>query len=177
MRRSHRLVGTVGLLTLAMVVAAILAYQAWDAARSQRRTAESTLGDYAKFADQQLTQQARDGMLKQVVTSLIDQASALSPDSLALTVLSPAEVEDAARRMVDWCHCLSGVRYFFRYDWADGTFRTTDTDLPDADLRWVRDTVAFYSKSLPPLRDRAIYQFGFSGGRAASMAVILTNDS
>jgi uncharacterized membrane protein YsdA (DUF1294 family) len=47
MRRSPRLVGTVGLLIMALVVAAILAYQAWDAARSQRRTAESTLHDYA----------------------------------------------------------------------------------------------------------------------------------
>ena len=46
---------------------------------------------------------------------------------------------DEARRMVDWCGCLTGVRYFFRYDWHEGTFRTTETDLSDADLAWARD--------------------------------------
>src|SRR6185503_21026201 len=100
MRRSPRLVGTVALLILALVVAAVLAFQAFDAARSQRRTAENALRDYAKFADWQLTQQAKNQLLSQVVTSLIRQASRLDPDSLRSTLLSPAEVEDAAREMV-----------------------------------------------------------------------------
>ncbi|MGE5099984.1 MAG: sensor histidine kinase [Deltaproteobacteria bacterium] len=180
MRRSRRLIGTVGLLIMALVVAAILAYQAWDAARSQRRTAESTLHDYAKLADWQLTQQSKNALLTQVVTSLVSQASHVNPDSLARTVLEPVEVEDVARQMVSWCDCLSGVRYFFRYDWKDGTFRTTETDLPDADLAWVRDTMAAYTKSLPPLRDRQILAFGSPDGRYGplkNLAVILTNDS
>jgi signal transduction histidine kinase len=180
MRRSSRLVGTVGLLILALVVAAILAYQAWDAARSQRRTAESTLHDYAKLADWQLTQQSKNALLTQVVTSLVSQASHVNPDSLARTVLEPVEVEDIARQMVSWCDCLAGVRYFFRYDWKDGTFRTTETDLPDAELAWVRDTMAAYTKALPPLRDRQILAFGSPDGRYGplkNLAVILTNDS
>lgn len=180
MRRSRRLIGTVGLLIMALVVAAILAYQAWDAARSQRRTAESTLHDYAKLADWQLTQQSKNALLTQVVTSLVSQASHVNPDSLARTVLEPVEVEDVARQMVSWCDCLSGVRYFFRYDWKDGTFRTTETDLPDADLAWVRDTMVAYTKSLPPLRDRQILAFGSPDGRYGplkNLAVILTNDS
>jgi signal transduction histidine kinase len=180
MRRSPRLIGTVGLLISALVVAAALAFQAWDAAQSWKRTAESTLGDYAKFADWQLTQQAKNALLTQVVTSLISQASTLDPDSLPQTVLSPEAVEDSAKKMVGWCKCLSGVRYFFRYDWADGTFRTTETDLPDADLAWARDTMVAYAKALPPLRDRSVLQFGFPGGgssRLQAIAVILTNDS
>jgi len=180
MRRSPRLVGTVGLLITALVVAAILAYQAWDAARSQRRTAESTLHDYAKLADWQLTQQSKNALLTQVVTSLVSQASHVNPDSLARTVLEPVEVEDIARQMVSWCDCLGGVRYFFRYDWKDGTFRTTETDLPDADLAWVRDTMVAYSKALPPLRERQILAFGSPDGRYGplkNLAVILTNDS
>src|SRR5436305_7749598 len=137
MRRSPRLIGTVGLLVLALVVAAVLAYQAWDAASSQRRTAESTLHDYAKLADWQLTQQAKNALLTQVVTSLMRQASQIRPDSLARTVMAPADVEDIARQVLEpWCDCLAGIRYFFRYDWADGTFRTTETELPDADLAW-----------------------------------------
>jgi len=180
MPRSRRFVGTVGLLILALVVAAVLAYQAWDAASSQRRTAESTLHDYAKLADWQLTQQSKNALLTQVVTSLMWQASHVNPDSLAKTVLAPVEVEDIARQMVSWCDCLGGVRYFFRYDWKDGTFRTTETDLPDAELAWVRDTMAAYTKALPPLRDRQILAFGSPDGRYGplkNLAVILTNDS
>ena len=79
MRRSPRLIGTVGLLVLALVVAAVLAYQAWDAAASQRRTAESTLHDYAKLADWQLTQQSKNALLTQVVTSLIAAGVARQP--------------------------------------------------------------------------------------------------
>lgn len=178
--RSRRLIGTVALLILALVVAAVLAYQAWDAASSQRRTAESTLHDYAKLADWQLTQQSKNALLTQVVTSLMWQASHVNPDSLASTVLAPAEVEDIARQMVSWCNCLSGVRYFFRYDWRDGTFRTTETELPDAELAWVRDTMVTYTKALPPLRDRQILAFGSPDGRYGplkNLAVVLTNDS
>ena len=180
MRRSPRLVGTVALLILALVVCAVLAYQAWDAARSQRQTADSTLHDYAKIADWQLTQHAKNALLTQVVTALSSQASQVDPEDLARTVLPPEQVEDVARGMVGWCNCLSGVRYFFRYDWKEGTLRTTETDLTDADLAWARDTIVAYTKALPPLRDRQILAFGSPDGRFGplkNLAVILTNDS
>ncbi|MEP6493975.1 MAG: HAMP domain-containing sensor histidine kinase [bacterium] len=180
MRRSPRLIGTVGLLILALVVAAVLAYQAWDAGRSQQRTAETALHDYAKIADWQLTQQARNALLAQVVTSLIVQASRIRPDSLRQTLVTPVEVEDIARDMMSWCDCLSGARYFFRYDWSEGTFRTTETDAPDADLAWVRDTMVAYAKAMAPVKDRRVLNFGSPNGRFGSfqqLAVILTNDS
>ena len=44
MRRSPRLIGTVALLILALVVAAVLAYQAWDAAQ----VAEANGGEHAQ---------------------------------------------------------------------------------------------------------------------------------
>jgi signal transduction histidine kinase len=180
MRRSPRLVGTVGLLILALVVCAVLAYQAWDAARSQRETADNTLRDYARIADWQLTQQAKNALLTQVVTALSSQASQVDPAHLSRTLMTPAQVEDVARVVVEWCRCLSGVRYFFRYDWRDGTLRTTETDLSDADLAWARDTVVAYTKSLPMLRDRRVLAFGSPDGRFGplkNLAVILTNDS
>src|SRR5215208_4651424 len=181
MRRSPRLIGTVGLLVLALVVAAVLAYQAWDAATAQRHTAESTLRDYAKLADWQLTQQSKNALLTQVVTSLVQQASQVNPEALGETVMPPSEVEDIARQMLEsWCDCLSGVHYFFRYDWQDGTFRTTETDLPDVDLAWVRDTMVAYTKALGPSRDRQILAFGSPDGRFGpfkNLAVVLTNDS
>ena len=179
MRRTPRLVGTVALLILALVVCAALTYQAWDAARSQRAMAERTLQDYAKIADWQLTQQAKNLLLGQVVTSLIQQASRLQPDSLQRTRYSPVEVGEIARDMMMWCRCLDGVQYFFRYDWQDSTFRTTDTDVPDADLARVRDTmVAYVNDMAPPPTDRGVVHFVTPDGRSMRQsAVILTNDS
>jgi signal transduction histidine kinase len=174
------LIGTVVLLVLAMIAAAVLAYQAWDAARSERRTAVNTLRDYAAFADWELTLQTKNALLTTIVTSLSSQASQVDPAHLASTVLSPAEVEDVARGMVDWCKCLSGTRYFFRYDWKDGTLRTTDTDLPDADLAWARDTMVAYVKALPPTKDRRILAFRLPDARVGpfrNLSVLLTGDS
>jgi signal transduction histidine kinase len=178
MRRSPRLIGTVALLILALVVAAVLAYQAWDAARSQQRTADSTLHDYARIADCQLTQQSKQSLLTQVESSLMVQASQVNPDSLARTVLAPTEVEDIARQMMGWCGCLAGVRYFFRYDWREGTFRSTDTDVPDEDLAWVRDTMVSYTNALGPVRDARVVTYGSAnGGPFKNLAVSLTNGS
>lgn len=180
MRRSPRLIGTVALLILALVVAAVLAYQALDAARSQMRTAEGTLRDYAKIADWQLAQQSKNTLLRQVVLSLISPASNLQPRNLAKSVFTPAAVEDTARSMVKWCDCLSGVRYFFSYDWQDGTFRTTETALPDSDLAWARDTIVSYANALGPARERQVLGFGSADGTSDALKqldVILTNDS
>ncbi|HEY2164258.1 MAG TPA: hypothetical protein VGH04_09720, partial [Gemmatimonadaceae bacterium] len=180
MRRSPRLVGTVALLVLALVVCAALTYQAWDAARSQRAMAERTLQDYAKIADWQLTQQAKNALTEQVVTSLIQQASRLQPDSLQRTRYSPAAVGEIARdMMMGWCSCLDSVQYFFRYDWKDSTFRTTETDVSDADLAGVRDTMVAYVNDLaPPPNDRGVVHFVTPDGSSMRQsAVILTNDS
>lgn len=178
MRRSPRLIGTVALLVLALVVCVVLGYQAWDAARSGRQTADNALNHYAQIADWQLTQQAKNALLTQVVASLVSPATRVVPDSLSRSVLSPVEVEDEARRMVNWCGCLGGVRYFFRYDWQDGTFRTTETDLPDADLAWARDTIIAFAKHMAP-PDRGIVTFGSPGGGSPvkNLNVLLTNDS
>src|ERR1043165_2709889 len=115
MRRSPRLIGTVGLLILALVVCAVLAYQAWDAARSQQKSAGNALNDYAKIADWQLTQQAKNALLTQVITSLVSPATRVVPDSLSRSVLSPVAVEDEGRRMVGCCTCPGGVAYFFLF--------------------------------------------------------------
>jgi signal transduction histidine kinase len=178
MRRSPRLIGTVALLVMALVVAAALAYQGFDAARSQERTVDGTLHDYAKLADWELTQQGKNLLLTQVVTSLMRQASHVDPKRLRATVLTPGEVEDMARETAGWCSCLGGVRYFFRYDWPDGTFRTTDTDYPDSELAWARDTMLAFTKSAPA-PDRNILSFGSPDGFGPfkNLDVMLTNDS
>jgi len=168
------------MLILALVVAAVLAYQAWDAARSQRRTAEGALRDYARFADWQLTQQSQNALLTQMVTSLSWQASHVDPADLQHSLLAPEEVQDVARDMVSWCHCMSGVHYFFRYDWTDGTLRTTETDLADADLAWARDTMVRYVKAMPRPREPQVLAFGEADGPFGplrNLTAVVTNDS
>jgi signal transduction histidine kinase len=178
MRRSPRLVGTVGLLILALVVCAALTYQAWDAARSQRAMAERTLQDYAQIADWQLKEQAKNAVLSHVVLSLIQQVARLQPDSLERTRYTPSQIGEIARyMMMHSCDCLDSVQYFFRYDWKDSTFRTTDTDLSDADLARVRDTMVAYVNAMAPPPTNVVHFVTPDGAAMGQSAVILTNDS
>jgi signal transduction histidine kinase len=179
--RSPRSLGTVLLLALALVLVAVLAYQAQDAARSHERIAEATLSDYASFADWQLAQQAKSSILSTVITSLSAQASRVDPEHPELSLISPEEAEADARAITGpWCQCLGGLEYFFRYDWADGTFRTTANGLPDAAIVWARDTLVSYAKSLAPVTGLPPTIFGSPDSRFGALrplSVVLTNDS
>ena len=178
--RAPRSFGTVLLLALALVLVGVLVFQAQDAVRSHQRIAEATLNDYASFADWQLTQQTKSSVLSPIILSLSAQASRVDPRRLAETVVSPEQAEADARAITEpWCRCLGGVKYFFRYDWSDGTFRTTANDLPDAEIAWARDTIVGYAKALPPITGRP-QTFGSPDARFGALrplAVVLTNDS
>ena len=177
----HRSLGTVLLLALALVLVGILVFQAQDAVRSQQRIAEATLNDYASFADWQLTQQAKSSVLSTVITSLSAQASRVDPRRLAETIMTPEQAEADARAITDpWCRCFGGVQYFFRYDWSDGTFRTTANELPDAAIAWARDTVVSYAKSLAPITGPRATTFGIADARFGALRplnAVVTNDS
>jgi signal transduction histidine kinase len=179
--RAPRSLGTILLLTLALVLVGVLVFQAQDAARSQQRIAEATLKDYASFADWQLSQQAKSSILSTVITSLSAQASRVDPERPAQTIVSPEQAEADARAITEpWCRCLSGVQYFFRYDWSDGTFRTTANDLPDAAIAWARDTIVSYAKSLAPISGPRPTTFGSPDSRFGALrplAVVVTSDS
>lgn len=179
--RPPRSFGTILLLALALVLVAVLVFQAQDAARSHERIADATLSDYASFADWQLTQQAKSMILSPVITSLSAPASRVDPDHLAQTLVSPEEAEADARAITGpWCQCLGGVQYFFRYDWNDGTFRTTANELPDAAIAWARDTIVGYAKSLPPVTGLPPTTFGSPDSRFGALrplSVVLNNDS
>ena len=179
--RSPRSLGTILLLALALVLVAVLVYQAQDAARSHRQVAEATLSDYASFADWQLTQQAKSSILSTVITSLSAPASRVDPERRAESLVTPEEAEADARAITGpWCQCLGGVQYFFRYDWADGTFRTTANELPDAAIAWARDTIVSYAKSLPPVTGQPPTTFGSPDARFGALrplSVVLNNDS
>src|SRR5438477_5138932 len=179
--RVPRSFGTVLLLALALVLVGVLVFQAQDAVRSHQRIAEATLNDYASFADWQLTQQTKSSVLSPIILSLSAQASRVDPRRLAETVVSPEQAEADARAITEpWCRCLGGVQYFFRYDWSDGTFRTTANELPDAAIAWARDTVVSYAKSLAPITGPRPTTFGSPDapfGALRPLGSVVTNDS
>src|SRR5687768_1107156 len=55
-----RTTSLVAILLLTVALAAFLAYEAWDAARSHRATAARAIGDYAKFAAWEFSVSAKD---------------------------------------------------------------------------------------------------------------------
>ena len=83
--------------------------------------------------------------------------------------------------MEPWCQCLGGVQLLLPLRLADGTFRTTENELPDADLAWARDTVVDYAKSLAadqrPAADRHFGSPDAAFGALRPLAVVVTNDS
>jgi len=180
-RSARPLLGTVLLLVLALVLATVLAYQAQDAARSHRQAAERAIHDYASFANWQLSEHTRMGLMTTLVTALVRQASWVKPDSLEESLLTPYEVEEEARRNASWCRCLDSVEYFFRFDWKTRTLHTTDAaGMPPRVLAWARDTIERYTLSLPKLREQTPVAIGSSEGRFGplrQLQVVITNDS
>jgi signal transduction histidine kinase len=177
--KSHSL-GAVIFLALALALAATLAYQAADAARSHQMTAERTLKDYASFANWQLSQHAKNSLLTTLVMGLVRPAQLVKPDSLESSLLTPYEVGEMVDDGVGWCNCLGKVGFFFRFDWKDGTLQTTESTVPLRALRWARDTIADYVRVLPKISELTPVTFGSPDGSAGplrQLSIVLTNDS
>ena len=177
--KSHSL-GAVIFLALALVLAATLAYQAADAARSHQMTAERTLKDYASFANWQLSQHAKNSLLTTLVMGLAFPATRVNPENLEQTLMTPYEVGAIVKESAAWCNCLGEVTYFFRFDWKDGTLQTTESTAPVKVLRWARDTIADYVRALPKITEQTPLTFGSPDGMSGPLrvlSVVLTNDS
>lgn len=176
--RSPRSLGPVLFLTLALGIAAVLAYQAADAARSHRETARRTLRDYASFANWQLVQHAKTTLLSTLVTGFMLPASQVDPSNLEASLLEPYDLQETVRATIGSCRCLEQVGFYFRYDWADGTLLTTEPTVPMEVLEWTRDTIMQHVASLPRVTDRTPLTFGSpGGGPLRQLSVLLTNDA
>jgi signal transduction histidine kinase len=177
--KSHSL-GAVILLALALVLAAILAYHAADAARSHKMTAERTLKDYASFAAWQLSQHAKNDLQTTLVMALVTPAARVNPDSLESSLLTPYDVGALVEDRAVWCNCLKNVGFYFRFDWKDRTLQTTEPTVPVQVLRWARDTIEDYVEALPKISELTPLTFGSpdaSGPALRPFNVVLTNDS
>jgi signal transduction histidine kinase len=132
----------VALLALTVALAGTLAYEAYQAARSQRATAERALRDYAHFAAYEILAGARDSVRDALTAALspVTGVRALSP----FEALPPPAL--LARTAAGALGCAApaddSARFYFRLDLRDGALATSGAAVPAALARWVADTVA-----------------------------------
>ncbi len=176
-RRIERLRDAVSLpvLLLAGVVAlaAVLAYQAQDAARSDAKRAEAMLRDYSAFAATEYARQLRVQIftllrmsLSGVPAAINLQAPSTDPDAGQVRGLVLHERE-RVEQGIPCGECMSGIRHFFRIGAADGAVQVVSADpLVTADdaspamRRWLRDTVLHQLPLLPAAAQPSVRTLG-----------------
>ena len=138
----------VALLGLTFVLAAVLAYEAHDAAQSHRVTAERALRDYATFAAWELLANATDTVAPTVSAALapaIAGAAATPYDALpgpAILISSAAGALRCTAQRDD------AARWYFRLDFRDGSFTTVGASPSLQERAMVRATVDQQSRAV-----------------------------
>jgi signal transduction histidine kinase len=136
----------VSLLTLTVVLVGSLAYEAHDAARSHRVTAERALRDYASVAAWEYVanvQERLDGAASAVLTP-VTSVRASSPYEL----LASPDLLTAPPRDILACKPEAGdsSRVVFRVDLRDGSVALGATRVDSGFVQWLRDTVATHTR-------------------------------
>lgn len=126
----------------------MLAYEAHDAARSHRATAERALHDYAAVAAWELVAGVNDELQSTIGGALapLTRTRATSPYELLPPPNLLASTADGA------LHCASAAadsgRFYFRLDFRDGTLVTYGAD-PSAAMRdWLTDTITAHGRTV-----------------------------
>jgi signal transduction histidine kinase len=136
----------VGLLSLTVVLAATLAYEAHDAARSHRVTAERALRDYASVAAWEYVAnvQERLGAAASEILSPVTSVRASSPYEL----LAPPDLLSPPGRDVLACRTAVGdsARVLFRVDLRDASVSFSGTSPDSGFVSWLRDTVVTHTR-------------------------------
>jgi len=143
---AHRITLLVSLLTLTVVLVASLAYEAHDAARSHRVTAERALRDYASVAGWEYVANVQERLSAAAgeVLSPVTSVRASSPYEL----LAPPDLLTAPARDVLACWFSSGdsARVDFRVDLRDGSVALGKTKADSGFTSWLRDTVVTHTR-------------------------------
>ena len=113
------------LLAGVIALAAVLAYQAQDAARSHRATAESALRDYAAFGTAEFAREVRvhtQTLLRLSFMRVVFQLNQRPGDGppTATAVAYDVGWQRAERVEPYWCDCLDSIRYYFAIDAKTG---------------------------------------------------------
>ncbi len=189
------------LLVGVIVLAAVLAYQALDAARSQRVTAENTLRDYSAFGTNEFSRQLgvhSQTLLRLSFSRLLTGLNA-RPSRIASASAVARDVAWQRRNRIDpyWCACLDSVRFFFSLDVATGALdlsapvqapddhgqpipagEEAGSPLPSPEVRrWIRDTLLVYATGAAAHSPMTVTTFGASDGRSRRFDLAITNDS
>lgn len=194
------------LLAGVIVLAAVLAYQAQDAARSQRVTAENTLRDYSAFGTNEFARELgvhSQTLLRLSFTRLlVGQNARPSRVAAASDVARNVAWQRTERIEPYWCACLDSVRYFFALDVSAGaldvsgpvrgragaaaatvaaparTSAAAEEALPSSGVRrWVRDTLLSYVTGAGATSPMTVTTFGAADGRSRRFDLAITNDS
>ena len=129
---------TIAILVLTAGLAGFLAFEAWDAARSHRKTAEGVIRDYASFAAWEYSLAAKEG-LYQTLVSIFSPIGHEEPLMWGEKLESPYILAHALTERV---LCPDDTRYFFRLDLPQKEMLIKGTRPSDEMMRWIRDTIA-----------------------------------
>ena len=163
----------VSLLTLTAVLVASLAYEAHDAARSHRVTAERALRDYASVAAWEYVAnvQERLNTAASEVLSPVTSVRASSPYEL----LASPELLTSPARDVLGCRPALGdsARIVFRMDLRDGSVALGPSNADGAFVGWLRDTLVTHIRLRyrPEMRYAAVADPARVPGRVVFYAI------
>jgi len=141
-------------LILTLVLAGWLGYEAVQAERSQRQTAEAVLRDYAGVALSSFIREARDDL-----DDVLDEIFHPIHHDLAgmRSLPSPLELvwdlDDAAREAGCRCRALLDPLALFSADLETGRVRTIPDSVPAARIRALADTIAERRTDIAPYND------------------------
>jgi signal transduction histidine kinase len=183
-----------GLLLAGVVgLAAVLAYQAQAAARSNVRRAEATLRDYSAFAAAEYGRQVRLQVQPLLRLSLQGVPAALNfmeppvdPDARLVGELVRRQWAFAGQGMQ--CGCLDSVRFYFRVDVAERAIDVAPSPamagagagrVPEPVRLWVRDVVLDRIPRLGDVGPPTVRTLGTidADGRSRDFSFFISNDS
>ena len=163
----------VSLLTLTVILVASLAYEAHDAARSHRVTAERALRDYASVAAWEYVANVQERLNAAAgdVLSAVTSGRASSPYEL----LASPELLTTPPVDVLGCHTANGdsARIDFRVDLRDGSVALGRTKADSGLVSWLRDTVVTHTRLRyrPEMRYAALADAKWAPGRVVFYAI------
>jgi signal transduction histidine kinase len=136
------------LLVCTLALATMLAYEAHDAARSHRATAERALHDYATVAGWELVAGVNEHLQSALGGAFapVTRARATTPYELLPAPAVLAAGADAALRCVDGAS--DSARFYFRIDFRDGSLATSGATPSAAMRQWLVDTISNQARSV-----------------------------
>jgi signal transduction histidine kinase len=162
----------VAILMLTVPLAAFLAYEAWDAARSHRATAERAIRDYAKFAAWEFSVSAKEVLASQLGWAF-GPTAALDAQDLDRPLPGPAVLDQ--KKSSHLLCARDSSRYFFRFDLRDGSLVTAGAAPQVAMRQWILDTLPANARTYQADRTYELVS-GTVGGHPRAIAYQLKRD-